>query len=35
MHVSRILRTALAQLTQHAHTTAPPSHRPQRELVLD
>jgi RNA polymerase sigma-B factor len=35
MHVSRILRTALAQLTQHAHTAAPPAHRPQRELVLD
>ena len=27
MHVSRILRTALSQLTQHAHTAAPRSHR--------
>ena len=34
MHVSRILRAALAQLTQHAQT-APPAHRPQRQLVLD
>ena len=35
MHVSRILRAALAQLIQHAHTPAPPAHRPQPELVLD
>ena len=35
MHVSRILRAALTQLTQHAHTAAPPAHRRQRELVLD
>jgi RNA polymerase sigma-B factor len=35
MHVSRILRTALAQLTQHAHSAAPPSPRAQRQLVLD
>jgi RNA polymerase sigma-B factor len=35
MHVSRILRAALAQLTQHTHTAAPSAHRRQRELVLD
>jgi RNA polymerase sigma-B factor len=35
MHVSRILRAALAQLTEHAQTDAPPAHRPQREPVLD
>ena len=35
MHVSRILRAALAELTQHTHTAAPPAHRRQRELVLD
>jgi RNA polymerase sigma-B factor len=35
MHVSRILRTALAQLTQHAQAADPPPPRPQRALVLD
>ena len=35
MHVSRILRATLAQLTHHAQTAAPPPPRPQRELVLD
>jgi RNA polymerase sigma-B factor len=35
MHVSRILRAAVAQLIEHAHTAAPPAHRPQRQLVLD
>jgi RNA polymerase sigma-B factor len=35
MHVSRILRAALAQLTDHAQAAAPPSRRPQRELALD
>jgi RNA polymerase sigma-B factor len=35
MHVSRILRAALAQLSRHAHTAAQPAHRRQRELVLN
>ena len=35
MHVSRILRAAVAQLSQHAHAAAPPAQRPQGELVLD
>ena len=34
MHVSRILRAALAQLTHHAHSRRPARPRPQRELVL-
>ena len=35
MHVSRILRAALAQLTHHAQAADPPPPRPRRALVLN